>query len=129
MELTYSWKLTGLKKTNDPKIGLEGIIVQTYWECTGTNEDGHAGVFSGATPFNPEQIDPDNFTTYDQLTEQQVLGWIQSEVENSPGYQQMINKTIIRQIEAKNIQEVNPGHFPWDENAENTTEQEDNGDL
>lgn len=112
MAINYTWKLTSLKKRNSGS--LNGVVFQTYWQKTGTDENGNTGSFSGATPFDPAQIDPNNFTAFDQLTEETVLGWIQGVVTGS--YEQHVNEQIQRQIDEKvnASEEVGSGKFPWD---------------
>lgn len=119
MTLTYTWKLTGLKKTDNPSIELNDIIVQTYWECTGTDENGNSGTFTGATPFDPSKVDPEDFTSYENLTEAQVLGWIQDLVNNDLNYKAHIEERIMKQIESLNIKTVDSKDFPWAENTNN----------
>ncbi len=111
MALTYTWALKSLKKADVD--GLSGVIVQTHWECTGTDENGVSGTFTGATPFDPAQVDPENFTAYENLTEAQVLGWIETIVAGS--YKEHVDGQIMRQINEKtlNAQEVNGDQFPW----------------
>lgn len=115
MALTYEWKIKSLKKQNNPSAHLDDIIVQTYWECTGSDEDGNSGTFHGATPFDPNQIDPDNFTAYEDLTEAQVLGWIQDVVNNNEGYKNHIDEQIQKQIDATINPMVDVGEdgLPW----------------
>jgi hypothetical protein len=117
--MEYTWKLTKLKKVSSSV--LEGAVVQTYWELTGTDQDGNTGIFSGATPFELDTIDPDNFTPYEQLTEQQVLGWIQAVVVGS--YKEHVEDQIAKQIQEKKlaIVEEDQKSFPWSENEEETT--------
>lgn len=117
MALTYTWKLTGLKKMDNPSIELNDIIVQTYWECTGTNESGNSGTFTGATPFDPSKVDPADFTSYENLTESQVLGWIQDLVNNDLNYKAHIEQRIMQQIEALTVNSVDPQNFPWNANS------------
>jgi hypothetical protein len=123
MALTYTWKIRSLKKQDDPSAELDDIIVQTYWECTGTDSDGNSGTFNGATPFEPDQVDPDNFTTYENLTEAQVLSWIQDVVNTNDSYKEHINQQIQKQIDAivRPTVEVNADALPWAEPAANTT--------
>lgn len=111
---TYQWKLKSIKKQDNPSIQLNDIIIQTHWELTGTDEDGNSGTFTGATPFDPQQIDPDNYTEYADLTEVQVLGWIQDVVNNNLGYKEHINAQIQKQIDQKTrpVVEVSE-EFPW----------------
>jgi hypothetical protein len=111
MALTYVWALKSLKKSDVDN--LTGVIVQTTWTCTGTDEDGFDGVFNGATPFDPAQVDPNNYTEYEDLTEAQVLGWIEGVVVGS--YKEHVDAQIMKQINAKKVPvvEVDEGQFPW----------------
>jgi hypothetical protein len=112
-----------LRKQDDPSAELNDIIVQTYWECTGTNEDNNSGTFTGATPFDPDQVDPEAFTSYEDLTESQVLGWIQVAVDGNPNYKAHIDEQIQKQIDAivRPMVEVNANALPWAEPSANTT--------
>ena len=123
MALTYTWKIKSLRKQDDPSAELNDIIVQTYWECTGTNEDDNSGTFNGATPFEPDRVDPENFTSYEDLTEAQVLGWIQAEVNRNPNYKAHIDEQIQKQIDAivRPMVEVNTDALPWAPPGSNTT--------
>jgi hypothetical protein len=107
MAITYTWAITSMKVT---KVGNENdYVVQTYWTKTGTDENGNTGVFSGATPLdpNPDQTD---FIPYDQLTQEIVLGWIQPLVTG--GYEQHVNDVIAKQI-AEKVDPVVEQPLPW----------------
>lgn len=116
MAIQYEWKLTGLRKQDQG--GYEGVIVGTNWKCIGTDDDGNKGEFNGATPFKAEEIDPENFTTYADLTESQVLGWIKEYVSGSnkaTNYWDHISERIGKQIfeSANPITSVLDNQFPW----------------
>jgi len=104
--MIYTWKVTGMKGIDLPSE--PNTIIQTYWTKTGVDEQGNEGVFSGATPFNPADIDPENFIPYDQLTEEIVLGWIQSVVVGS--YEEHVNSQIQKQIDDKKVKDE---VLPW----------------
>ena len=108
--MNYTWKLTSLKR-KDTDVA-QNIIVQTNWKKIGTDENGNIGSFSGATPFELSTVDPDNFVSYEDLTEEMVLGWIQSVVIGS--YEEHVNEKIAEQIEAivSPVVSVTSG-FPW----------------
>lgn len=111
MELTYTWALKGLKKAT---VGdLAGVVVQTYWTCTGTDADGVSGVFHGATPFDPAAADPASFTAFEDLTEEQVLSWIQGVVNGH--YKDHVERVIAVQIAEKKlaVEEVPADGLPW----------------
>ena len=76
--MNYTWELTNLKRKNTDTI--QNIIVQTNWKKIGTDENGNVGSFSGATPFELSTVDPDNFVSYEDLTEEVILTWIQNVV-------------------------------------------------
>jgi hypothetical protein len=104
--MIYTWKVTGMKGIDLPNE--PNAIIQTYWTKTGVDEQGNEGVFSGATPFPPSSIDPDNFIPYDQLTEEIVLGWIQAVVVGS--YAEHVDAQIQKQIDALKVKEE---PLPW----------------
>jgi hypothetical protein len=108
--MNYTWKLTSLKR-KDTDVA-QNIVVQTFWKKIGTDANGNVGEFSGATPFDLSTVDPNNFTSYEDLTEEIVLGWIQSVVVGS--YEEHVNERIAEQIEAivSPVVEVTSG-FPW----------------
>lgn len=110
--MNYTWKLKSLKRKDSSN--LKNIIVQTYWQKIGTDENGIKGIFEGATPFDLSKVNPDNFIPYEQLTEEMILSWIQSEVTNNPGYEDHINIRIKKQIDEKKDPAIEvTGGFPW----------------
>ncbi len=123
MALTYTWKIKSLKKQDDPSAQVNDIIVQTYWECTGTDENGISGTFNGATPFEPDLVDSDNFTSYENLTEAQIIGWIQDVVNSNPDYKAHIEGQIQKQINAvaRPVTEVDSGSLPWASSGSEST--------
>jgi hypothetical protein len=123
MALTYTWKIKSIKKQDNPSLQLNDIIIQTYWECIGTDEDGNSGTFNGATPFNPDQVDINNFTTYENLTENQVLDWIKNVVGSNTVYKAHIDEQIQKQINAitNSVVTVDAQALPWAEPSANTS--------
>ena len=113
MALTYTWKVTGLKKkdqVNSEGVTLSGAVVQTYWECNATDERGNTGQFAGATPFTAENVPAGSFTAFESLTEETVIGWIKNVVDNDLTYKAHIEERILKQIDASNIVDATP---PW----------------
>jgi hypothetical protein len=109
--MNYTWKITSIKGMDLP--GQPNAIIQTFWTKTGTDEQGNEGVFSGATPFSPDDIDPETFVPYDELTEEVVLSWIQALVVGS--YEEHVNSQIQKQIDSKRISDK---PLPWAPPAE-----------
>ena len=71
MALTYTWSVTSLKvrdEVNADGETLSNSVVQTYWKCTGTDENGNSGTFSGATPFTAANVPAGSFIAFAYLT-------------------------------------------------------------
>jgi hypothetical protein len=111
MSLTYEWKLTSLKKADTSSF--DNVVVDTNWYCIGSDEDGFSGVYNGTTQFSPFDIDGENFITYEELTEADVLGWVQETFIGS--YKDHIDLLITKQIEEKKLApvEVPQSQLPW----------------
>lgn len=119
MALTYEWKLTGLKKRDT--ADLNDLVIGTRWELKGTNEAGIWGKFSGATPLDIPDADEEGYVAYADLTENQVIGWIQDIVSgsSSSNYMDHINEQIEKQIDEKEYTqlEVQSNDLPWSETS------------
>ena len=106
MAITYTWKVTELRtKTEGANADS---VVQTYWEKTGTDENGNTGKFVGATPFS--SVNTENFVAFADLTEAVVLGWIQAVVVGD--YEEHVNDQIQKDID----ESANPASnatMPW----------------
>ena len=109
--MEYTWAITSLKKTTEGE--LANVVVQTYWTCTGTDADGDSGTFSGATPFPLSGVNADTFTPYEDLTEADVIGWIQAVVVGP--YKDYVDGQIAKQIALKKqpVEEVPSNDLPW----------------
>jgi hypothetical protein len=123
MAYTYHWEVTGLRKAQTDE--LEGIIIGTNWKVTGVDEDGYSGSFTGATPFKLEEVNPNNFIEWGNLTETQVLGWIKSKVSGSSptSYWSHIDEQIdkaVRQVKHV-ITRVETAELPWGTGSKDVT--------
>jgi hypothetical protein len=117
MAYTYEWKIKNLKKAVNAN-DLSDVIIGTQWIVTAINENGYSASFNGATPFKPADVDPENFTAFEDLTEEQVVGWIKGVVSGSnraTNYWDHIQGQIEKEI-TKNTQvhvELLSGDLPW----------------
>lgn len=106
MAITYTWEVDSLK-TKKEGDNVDAVV-QTYWKKTGTDGDGNVGSFSGATPFTSADADP--FVAFADLTEADVLGWIQGVVVDD--YEVHVNGVIQKQIDAL-VTPVEEKDLPW----------------
>ena len=115
MGYTYEWSVTGIKKATSDDIS--DAIIGTQWKVICTDDDGNTGEFSGATPFDLNTIDTENFTEYQNLTEVQVLNWIKNTVSgsSSTNYWSHIQGQMDKQIERTkySFTEVSDVSLPW----------------
>ena len=116
MAMTYTWKITGLQKrdqVNSEGATLAGAVVQTYWEMEGTDEQGEKAKFSGATPFSAADVAAGSFVAFEELTEANVLAWVQNVVENDPTYAAHIEGRIRNDIDKASISDIAQTSLPW----------------
>lgn len=111
MAITYTWQVTNLKRMDVE--GNTNVVVHSRWTRTGTDENGHEGSFQGATPLRLPESGSGNFTPFEDLTEEQVVEWIKTEIASNPGYEEHIVQQITKQIEAKKNPVVDVDRLPW----------------
>lgn len=110
MATTYTWKITDLQ-VKDVNENRPKTVIQTFWEKHGTDENGNTGFFAGATPFTVDPTDDSGpFIPFEQLTEADVLLWVQSQINST--YEEHINNRIQKNIEENSeiVRYVDP---PW----------------
>jgi hypothetical protein len=111
MAISYTWDITNMRKA--PTLeGMNNVIVHVRWTKTGTDENGTTGVFQGATPLSLPASG--SFTPYEELTKEQVLGWVQAVVVGT--YEQHVNEQIQKQITKKNDPWSDVTETPWGQN-------------
>jgi hypothetical protein len=89
---------------------LTDVVVTAHWQCNGTQvENGQtytASVYSTASFTQP---DDGNFTPYQDLTQQQVLGWVWANGVDKDATEAAVQQQIANQI---NPPIVTPA-LPW----------------
>lgn len=85
LEEDLVWKIEGIKTKNIISTSgntLYNAVAQTHWKVSYTDEHGCKVEFQGATPLDISEMTDDEFITIEQLTEELVISWIKSEVDN-----------------------------------------------
>ena len=76
MAATMEWKVDNLAYY-PTKDGQSKVVYEVNWRCNGTEEKDGETYSSSAAGNNMITYDADaSFTAFDDLTEEQVLGWI-----------------------------------------------------
>lgn len=75
MANTYKWTINALDAKVAVEDGNENVVYTVHWGYSATDETGEHTVNSiGA---HPVEYDVDNFTAYEDLTEEIVIGWLE----------------------------------------------------
>jgi hypothetical protein len=92
----FNWTITQLdRKTED------GFVTTAHWTVTATDGDFSASAY-GSVGFSGELTTP-----YDDLTEEQVLGWVWEQIDKAE-----IESNLAAQIEAQK-NPVSATGVPW----------------
>ena len=106
MAITYTWKVTGLMVQNEGD--LEKVAVMSNFSISGTNEE-----YTGQVSYAVNLLAPDaeNFTQYDDITEEQALQWTQSALGEDRV--SAMEQEVADQIARASIPVPQPAPLPW----------------
>ena len=77
MSILYTWKIHGLD-TSPSSDGLTNVVKTIHWEYHG--DDGtHRVEYTGSLGLSAP--DATNFTQYSDLTESQIISWLESNLD------------------------------------------------
>ncbi len=116
MALSYTYKVRNLKvkdEVNSEGVTLQNAVVQTYGTIIGTDENGNAGEWSGATPFSAANVPAGSFTAFENLEEANVISWIENVVNNDAQYKAHIDEQLRLEISKTVETEVAGEALPW----------------
>lgn len=113
MSITYNLLITKIETEN--YSNFSNVVVQTWWDYTGTDETGITGTCNGRTLLTTDNIDPATFVPYEELTPEVVSVWIQNSLDDQRSlyYREFAEMQILDQInqKKKNLQEQ--PDLPW----------------
>jgi hypothetical protein len=73
--ITYKWEFPAFDCTVQ-KEGMEKVVTAVHWRYKGTDENDVMAEIYGAQAVG--EPTPDAFTPYPELSEEQVIGWMES---------------------------------------------------
>lgn len=97
MSISYTWKITTIKTIN--QNAYSDVVAQVYWSKTGTDENNRTGTFNGVTPLSAINVLPEDFISYEQLSHDIILSWIQADINSKEGFEEHINGKIAADIQ------------------------------
>lgn len=113
MSITYTWEITSLKKL-DTLDSLKNVIYEVSWKKIGTDTESNLqGSFESSTKFPVENINPNNFISFENLTKQDIINWLETVVTG--GYELEVNNRIKQEIDKQRstVTVLAPNEFPW----------------
>jgi hypothetical protein len=76
--ITYKWIFSAFDCRVD-EDGMQDVVTTVHWRYNGTNEDGISAEIYGAQAVGTPT--PDAFTPYPDLSEEQVIGWMEETLD------------------------------------------------
>ena len=108
MSLVYEWRILRLKTKTDAQ-NRERSVCKVMWAKVGWDADGNHGGVEGHTSISSD--DTGWFTSFDQLTEAQVIEWVKAEIDSD--YEAQIDADIQTTINRLKRPAVNETTLPW----------------
>ena len=106
---TYTWSILAMN-TVSAIDGQADVVVSANWQLTGT-QDAYTASITAWCQFTLQQ--GSGFTPYSELTEEQVIGWVQSIYgeQTITSFEKNIQDNIDLQINPPPVPEPQP--LPW----------------
>ena len=110
---TYVWTITSMSTLSSPPAPVNEYAVLAQYTVTASNGDTPPVTASidGSAQFAVPTTENTDYTPYANLTEEQVLGWIQAEPNLVENTQANLDGQIQSQITPPITPEVTP--LPW----------------
>ena len=108
MAIEYKYEIQNME-VSPSEGGLENVVKKVNWMYSGT-EDGDGIKYFGCTTgtFEIDSASADSFTSFNDLTEEQIKGWIQSQIDEDS-----FKSSIVSQIEAQKNPPIVVKSNPW----------------
>jgi hypothetical protein len=103
MATTFNWQVTAMDCSTTEQN--PHTVIACHWTCSGTDGIYNASVYSTCSVLSLK----DTFTPYDNLTQEQVLGWIWANGVDKDS----IEATVQRQIDSQINPPVVTLPLPW----------------
>jgi hypothetical protein len=110
----FAIRITGLR--TQTVAGVPGVVKQVDWTITGTEAGQVFELPQTTTVPDPDAAD---FVPLEQLTEPQVVAWIEAQDIRLPGIKQHIQLVLDRQVAQAALE---PATMPWAPAEPNPTE-------
>jgi len=103
--ITYTWSISRLECA-PAENGLTNVVKIIHWIFTGKDENGTSAAIGNSYPLSIPS--PESFTDYSTLTEETVIGWLESSLD--VGY---IKTRLSNEIASQYNPPITPLPLPW----------------
>ena len=110
MAITYNWVISAMDEYPTTADNLTDVVFNVHYRRQATEIDENGKMWFAET-YNVVSVpvpSPENFTTYDQLTLEQVCGWLESVLN-----MESLDESLARQIELQKNPPVVSLPLPW----------------
>ena len=111
MTISYTHTISNVATSSNDNF--TDAVLEVLWVRTGTcSETGRVGKINGTTKLQMPSSDYTEFTAFSNLTEAQVLAWVEADINSDAEKLYDFNQDIQRQIDLTDI----PQHamsLPW----------------
>lgn len=113
--INYTWNITGLYAVNT-YTGFPLVVTDVMWNYSGEQWTTDYSTSYQASVAGDQKVvfDPNNFTDFTQLTEEEVIAWVQADLGQAAidQYRDQIVRTIQSQIDTS-TQDGEYQPLPW----------------
>jgi hypothetical protein len=95
MSTQFSWVIQWME-CNPQEGNYTDVVISAGWQCTGNNGAYIDQIYGTCNFVSPSG----SFTPYDELTQEQVLGWVWADGVNKAAVQMKIDENIQQQIQS-----------------------------
>ena len=87
--INYTWTFPAFDCIIDEE-GLQKVVTTVHWILTGTDEDNISATVYGAQAVG--QPNPEAFTPFPDLSEEQVIGWMEATMDTETMQENLANQ-------------------------------------
>lgn len=89
-----NWKITNIEYVKS-KDGLTNVAKNVHWFCDRIDSEGNYGNCWGNQQLDIDSLNAATFISFDDLTEEQVLGWVKEAMgSNLAGVESFVNNQV-----------------------------------
>jgi len=112
MAITYSWHVMGMRTINSDPV-TDAVYMVEILKRGVDSEDGVSAGVKRYVPLDISDLDVDNFTAFSDLSQEQVIQWVQNTLTDNDD--EALNQRILSAIQKKRRSKkiISASDLPW----------------